>query len=165
MKLTCHLLLTTVLLAALVAMGVHLYSLQPALTSLDVAARNKQSTKEFFQYLMGDSNYEEARKYVGAYIQHDPRVADGFDALVEFLSTSPKFKDRPQTTIQYNYISAEGDMVYMQNHKEFEMDGEPARRNVVHVFRFGDTGKIEEHWTIAMAVKLDDCLYKDHPLY
>ena len=115
---------------------------------------------------MGDQNYEAARKYAGKYIQHDPRIGDGFDALVEALKTNPIWKNRPKRQIEFKNVAADGDLVYVQTHKKIKAkdDGSPAHLIVVHVFRFNEDGKIDEHWTIAQSAKLKDSANK-HPLF
>jgi predicted SnoaL-like aldol condensation-catalyzing enzyme len=127
---------------------------------------NKKAACDFIQLIMGERDYEAARKYAGEYVQHDPRVGDGYDALVEALETNPLWKNRPKHTVQFKNVAADGDLVYLQTHKEIKAhdDGSPARVIVVHVFRFSDAGQIDEHWTIAQSVKLKDSVSK-HPLF
>ncbi|VGO22588.1 alkyl sulfatase dimerization domain-containing protein [Pontiella sulfatireligans] len=140
-------------------------AMMPAKTD-EKSEANKKAALDFFQLIMGDRDYEAARQYVGEYEQHDPRIGDGYNALVEALETLPPWKDRPQTKIDFKNVAADGNLVYFQTHKEIKAldDGSPARRIVVHVFRFNDDGKIDEHWTVAHSVKLKDCVNK-HPLF
>jgi len=134
--------------------------------SADRSEANKKAALDFFQLVLGDRDYEAARKYAGRYIQHDPRIGDGFDALVEALETNPLWKNRPKSRVDFKLVAADGDLVYLQTHKEITAkdDGSPARLIVVHVFRFNDEGKIDEHWTIVQSVKLKDSVSK-HPLF
>lgn len=127
---------------------------------------NKKAALDFLQLVVGDRDYEGARKYAGKYIQHDPRIGDGYDALVEALETNPIWKNRPKSKIEFKNVAADSDLVYVQSHKEIKAhdDGSPTRVIVVHVFRFNDEGKIDEHWTIAQSVKLNETKNK-HPLF
>ena len=123
---------------------------------------NKKAAMEFFQLLVGDHNYEAARAYAGEYIQHDPKIGDGYDALV----TALKHRGAPKRKVEFKNVAADGDLVYLQTHKEMKAhdDGSPARLVVTHLFRFNDAGKIDEHWTYAQSVKLKDSVSK-HPLF
>ncbi|MDF7799457.1 nuclear transport factor 2 family protein [Pontiellaceae bacterium B1224] len=134
--------------------------------SVNQAAVNKAAALDFFQLILVDRDYETARKYTGEYIQHDPRIGDGYDALVEALETNPLWKDRPQSQIEFKNVAADGDLVYLQTHKEIKAhdDGSPARLVVTHLFRFDDNGKIAEHWTYSQMAKLNDSVSK-HPLF
>lgn len=125
-------------------------------------ARNKQNVIEFFQLLMGDHDYETAEKYMGKYIQHDPRVkGNGMEPLKEYLSTDPKFKNRPKgIKIHSHLVLAEGDYVYMQNRKEL-----PGKKIMVqHTFRLNEEGKIDEHWTVISSVNTNEGI-NPFPLY
>lgn len=127
---------------------------------------NKRAALDFFQLILGDRNYEAARKYAGEYIQHDPRVGDGYDALVEALETNPLWKNRPKSKVDFKNVVADGDLVYLQTHKEIKAhdDGSPARLVVIHVFRFDEDGKIAEHWTYSQMAKLSESV-SEHPLF
>jgi predicted SnoaL-like aldol condensation-catalyzing enzyme len=127
---------------------------------------NKRAAMDFFQLIVGDRNYEAGRKYVGEYIQHDPRIGDGYDALVEALESNPIWKDRPMSKVDFKNVAADGDLVYLQTHKEINAhdDGSLVHLVVTHLFRFNDEGKIDEHWTFAQSVKLKDSVSK-HPLF
>ncbi|WP_372797237.1 alkyl sulfatase dimerization domain-containing protein [Pontiella sp.] len=132
----------------------------------DRSEANKAAALDFFQLILGDRNYEAARKYAGEYIQHDPRIGDGYEALVEALETNPLWKDRPKSTVQFKNVAADGDLVYLQTHKKIKAhdDGSPAHLVVMHLFRFDDEGKIAEHWTLSQMAKLKDSVSK-HPLF
>ncbi len=148
--------------ADLRGIAAHLY---PA-TAADRSEANKKAALDFIQLILGDRNYEAARKYAGEYIQHGPTIADGYDALVDALETDPRWKDRPKRKLEFKNASADGDLVYLQMHREIKAkdDGSPARLIVVHAFRFNDQGKIDEHWSVSQSVKLKDSVSK-HPLF
>ncbi len=134
--------------------------------SVDRSEANKKAAMDFFRLIMEERDYETARQYAGEYIQHDPRIGDGYDALIEALETNPLWKNRKKTKTEFKNVVADGELVYLQTHKEIKAhdDGSPARLVVIHVFRFNDQSKIDEHWTYAQSVKLKDSVSK-HPLF
>ncbi len=127
---------------------------------------NKAAAMEFFQCLIGDRDYEAARKYVDGFIQHDPKVPDGIEPLIEFLETNPRFKNRPNRKLEFHNVIADGDLVCFQLRNEIKApdDGSPARMLVEHSFRFNREGKIVEHWSASAMVKLSKTKSK-HPLF
>lgn len=127
---------------------------------------NKAAAKDFIELIMIERDYQTARKYVGEYIQHDPRIGDGYDALVEALETNPLWKNRRNSTIDFKNVAADGDLVYLQTNKTIKAhdDGSPAHLVVTHLFRFNDAGKIDEHWTFSQIAKLNESVSK-HPLF
>ncbi len=133
---------------------------------IDRSEANKKAALEFFQLILGDRDYEAARKFAGDYVQHDPRIGDGFDALVEALETNPIWKDRPKSRVDFKNVAADGNLVYFQTHRSIKAkdDGSPARLLVTHLFRFDEHGKIAEHWTQTQSVKLSESASK-HPLF
>jgi predicted SnoaL-like aldol condensation-catalyzing enzyme len=130
--------------------------------SADRSEANKKAAMDFFQLLVGDHNYEAARAYAGEYVQHDPKIGDGYDALVAAL----KHRGAPKSKVEFKNVAADGDLVYLQTHREMNAqdDGSPSRMVVIHVFRFNDDGKIDEHWVYNQSVKLKDSVSK-HPLF
>jgi predicted SnoaL-like aldol condensation-catalyzing enzyme len=150
----------------LAGIAAKLYPASTQAGSADRSETNKQAALDFFQLILGDRDYEAARKYAGAYIQHDPRIGDGYDALVEALETNPIWKDRPKSKVEFKNVAADGDLVYFQSHREIKAkdDGSPARLLVTHLFRFDPQGRIAEHWTQSQSVKLSETINK-HPLF
>lgn len=133
----------------------------------DMEVANKKAATTFFQLIVGDRDYEAARTYVAEYIQHDPDLSgDGFDTLIHYLETDPKFKDRPKHTVKFYNIIADKDLVYFQIRKELKAkdDGSPMRILVQHSFRFNSAGKIAEHFGTATPVKLKNSK-NTHPLW
>ena len=129
------------------------------------ATRNKANAVAYYQALMGDRDWETARKYVAEYIQHDPEVeGDGLDPLIHYLETDPKYKDMPPMgKVEPACLIGEGDFVYFQIRDELENDGS-TKSLVQHVFRFNDAGLISEHWTTITTIDLSGTV-NPHPLY
>jgi len=143
----------------------NLYSSASVMAS-EKSEANKKSALDFFRLIMEERDYETARKYTGEYIQHDPRIGDGYDALVDALETNPLWKNRKKTKTEFKNVAADGDLVYLQTHKEIKAhdDGSPSHLVVTHVFRFNEQGTIDEHWTYVQSAKLKDSISK-HPLF
>jgi predicted SnoaL-like aldol condensation-catalyzing enzyme len=127
--------------------------------------RNKKNAKEFYRLLISEHDYDAAEKYMGTYIQHDPVVVgNGMGPLKKYLTTDPKFKNRPKGFhIEYSNVMADGNLVYIQLRKELKGKADE-KALVQHIFRFNDDGKIEEHWTTVNFVNTKTSL-NPHPLY
>jgi predicted SnoaL-like aldol condensation-catalyzing enzyme len=125
---------------------------------------NKSAAVAFYQALIGDSDYDKAETYVGAYIQHDPNIAgDGFAPLKQYLMIDPVFKERLKTTIDVANVMADGDLVFFQVRRASAL-AEGKRSLTQHVFRFDETGKIAEHWMSFEQINLAD-VRNPHPLW
>ncbi|MBR0706989.1 nuclear transport factor 2 family protein [Bradyrhizobium liaoningense] len=124
---------------------------------LTAEERNKKIALSFLQEFFGDHDLTAAERYlVPDYIQHNPRVADGRDALVnavrDLLANAPKAK------LDLQRASAEGDLVWIHHRVKFE-----AVSAVVDIFRFNKEGKIVEHWDVIQAVPEKSA--NPHPMF
>ena len=102
--------------------------------------RNRQTIHRFFEaFRHGDLNALDDLVAVD-YAQHNPQARDGLVGLKEFLtSTGP-------LDVEIHRIVAEGDLVAVHAHlKTWNMAA-------VDIFRFGDDGRIVEHWDVLQAV-------------
>jgi hypothetical protein len=73
---------------------------------------NKKMVSEFYQQLFGDKNPEVIPKYLMEdYIQHNPSLPDGRDAL--YNAVKVWFKDTPKEKVDIQRIAADGDLVYL----------------------------------------------------
>ena len=109
--------------------------------SQDLGA-NKKNAIAFYRtaYLRNPS--EAVEDYVGAeYIQHNPLVADGKQAFIDYFSEMAS--DYPGKSIEFVRLVAEGDLVALHTHQTW-----PGNEQYVTMdfFRFDDNGKIVEHW-------------------
>ena len=85
---------------------------------------------------------EAARQYLGSkYIQHNPNVPDGEEALMGLI----KFlKDKfPQRSVSIKRAVADGDLVMLHVHIKPSPDDRGSA--IVDIFR-AENGKIVEHW-------------------
>lgn len=113
-------------------------------------ARNKRLVYDFWREVFEGGHLELAPKYLAeTYIQHNPNVATGRAAFVEFFS---KFK-KPgpiATTITAPLvaITAERDLVVLSFVREIADPSDPARKyttTAFDMFRI-ENGRIAEHW-------------------
>ena len=127
--------------------------------SEDVLEKNKKIVTNFYQDFFGDFNFESANNYIGdIYIQHNPAVADGKEALVN--AAKLWFKNAPKKKIKFNLVIAEKDLVFVQIIDE--SDGN--RYSTMDVFRVTN-GKISEHWDAFATFKKDAVSKNDTPLF
>ena len=103
---------------------------------------NKQNAIAFYRtaYLGDPSGAVE--DYVGAeYIQHNPLVADGKQAFIDYFSEMAR--DYPDKRIEFVRAVAEGDMVALHTHQTWPGGDQYVTMDFL---RFDDNGKILEHW-------------------
>jgi len=111
-------------------------------------ARNKELVLALYQALIGNKDYEAARRYMGdSYRQHAPYAADGHDGVRNWIAG---FKQAfPNHRYEVKRVVAEGDMVVLHLHG---MNGpNPHGESVVDIFRI-ENGKVVEHWDIIQPI-------------
>jgi predicted SnoaL-like aldol condensation-catalyzing enzyme len=124
-----------------------------------VLENNKKVVINFYQEFFGDFNFDSANKYIGdTYIQHNPALADGREALIN--SAKIWFKDAPKKTIKFNLVIAEKDLVFVQIIDERDGD----KFSTMDVFRVTN-GKISEHWDAFATFKKEAVSKNDNPLF
>jgi len=119
-------------------------------------AANKKLVYDFWREVFEGGHMELAPKYMAeSYIQHNPNVATGRKAFIDFFS---QFKN-PQTiadkiTEPLVSITAEGDLVTLAFVKEEKDPKDPTKTYTTtwfDMFRI-ENGKIAEHWDCMMKV-------------
>ena len=103
---------------------------------------NKRNAIEFYRTAYLGNPARAVEEYVGAeYIQHNPLVADGKQAFIEYFAEM--HKDYPNKSIEFVRAVAEGDLVALHTHQTW-----PGNEQYVTMdfFRFDANGKIIEHW-------------------
>ena len=118
---------------------------------------NKKMVVAFYQAFFGDQDFSSAEKYLApGYIQHNPTLPDGRDALVKrfkaFFANVPKRKE------DIRRVAADGDLVWL--HVRVPLENGPA--SFVDIFRVKD-GKIVEHWDTIQAIPEKSA--NPHPMF
>ncbi len=103
---------------------------------------NKQNAIEFYRMAFLGDPARAVESYLGdVYIQHNPLVANGKQAFIDYFSTMAR--DYPGKTIEFVRAVAEGDLVALHTHQCWPGGEEYV---TMDFFRFDENGKIVEHW-------------------
>ncbi len=111
-------------------------------------AENKRLVFDFWREVLEAHDVERAPEYLSAsYIQHNPNVATGRAAFMDFFGRLPKRPVKP-TIDNLVSIVAEGDLVVLAFRRELPdlaEEGQTYTTTWFDMFRI-ENGKIAEHW-------------------
>ncbi|MDW3036878.1 MULTISPECIES: ester cyclase [Bacillus cereus group] len=110
--------------------------------------KNKKMVVDFYNEVFNKHNIDIIPKYVSEdYKQHNPFVADGRKAFMDFFKED--FVKNPNSSAEIKRVVAEGDTVALHVHSRTNSQDKGVA--IVDIFRIED-GKIVEHWDVIQEI-------------